>query len=134
MCRNGSPAGSGHVLLHQSPVGRSACEVSRAHGDGDARHRVDHVGTYKVTRPPARPLPELRTHAGFEWLYVLSGRLRLRVGERDLVLTRDEAAEFDTGTPHAISADGARPAQVISIFNDDGARIHTHLSAPVAEA
>lgn len=92
------------------------------------------VGTYKVTYPPGRPLPELRTHAGFEWLYVLSGRLRLRVGERDLVLTRGEAAEFDTGTPHAISADGARPAQVISIFNDDGARIHTHLSAPVAEA
>lgn len=87
-----------------------------------------------MTYPAGRPLPELRTHAGFEWLHVLSGRLRLRVGERDPVLTRGEAAEFDTGTPHAISANGPRPAQVISIFNDDGARIHTHLSVPDPDA
>lgn len=82
--------------------------------------------TYKITYPPVSVLPELRTHDGYEWLYVLSGKLRLRLGEQDLTLSRGEAAEFDTRTPHAMSAAGGRPAQVISIFNEAGARMHTH--------
>ncbi|MGO1849167.1 helix-turn-helix domain-containing protein [Microbacterium sp.] len=86
------------------------------------------VHTFKVTYPPIRQLPELRVHDGYEWLYVLSGRLRLRLGEQDLVLSRGEAAEFDTRVPHAMSAAGGRPAQVISIFNDAGVRMHTHVS------
>jgi transcriptional regulator with XRE-family HTH domain len=86
------------------------------------------VHTYKITYPPVTTLPELRVHDGFEWLYVLSGRLRLRLGDQDLTLTRGEAAEFDTRTPHAISAAGGRPAQVLSIFDDSGARMHTHVA------
>lgn len=85
------------------------------------------IHTYKITFPPSKELPDLRVHDGYEWLYVLTGRLRLRLGEQDLVLARGEAAEFDTRIPHAISAAGGRPAQVISIFNDAGARMHTHL-------
>lgn len=84
------------------------------------------VATYKITYPPVARLPELRVHDGYEWLYVLTGRLRLRLGTQDLILTRGEAAEFDTRTPHAMSAAGGRPAQVLSIFNETGARMHTH--------
>ncbi|SJM61031.1 helix-turn-helix domain-containing protein [Gulosibacter sp. 10] len=84
------------------------------------------IHTYKITYPPVRELPELRVHDGYEWLYVLTGRLRLRLGGQELVLTRGEAAEFDTHVPHAMSAAGGKPAQVISIFNDAGARMHTH--------
>ncbi|MBO0608097.1 helix-turn-helix domain-containing protein [Myceligenerans salitolerans] len=91
------------------------------------------IHTYKITYQPAATLPEQRVHDGYEWFYVLSGRLRLRLGAQDLVLTRGEAAEFDTRTPHAMSATGGKPAQVISIFNDDGARIHTRTDAPHEE-
>ncbi|TQJ31283.1 helix-turn-helix domain-containing protein [Microbacterium sp. SLBN-146] len=84
------------------------------------------VSTYKVTFPPVADLPDLRVHDGFEWLYVLSGKLRLRVGTQDLILGRGEAAEFDTRTPHALSASGSRAAEVISIFNAAGVRLHTH--------
>lgn len=84
------------------------------------------VSTYRITYPPTAELPALRVHDGFEWLYVLSGRLRLRLGEQDLVLGRGEAAEFDTRTPHAMSAAGGRRAEVLSIFNADGVRMHTH--------
>lgn len=90
------------------------------------------VHTYRITYPPAQALPELRVHDGYEWCYVISGRLRLRLGSQDLVLTRGEAAEFDTRTPHAVSAAGGRPAQVISIFNEDGARMHTHVADGVS--
>lgn len=87
------------------------------------------VETYKVTYPPAREAPEPRVHDGYEWLYVVAGRLRLLLGEREIILTRGEAAEFDTRIPHSMSAAGSRPAQVISIFNQAGARMHTHLGA-----
>ena len=68
------------------------------------------VGTYKITYPPVRDAPEPRVHDGYEWLYVLSGRLRLLLGDQDLILTRGEAAEFDTRVPHSMSAAGGRPA------------------------
>lgn len=84
------------------------------------------VHTYKVTFPPTTKPPRPRTHDGYEWLYVLSGRLRLLLGDQDLVISRGEAAEFDTRIPHSLSAHGSRPAEVLSIFNDAGMRIHTH--------
>lgn len=84
------------------------------------------VHLYRITFPPAPEPPEPRMHDGFEWLYVLSGRLRLLLGDQDLVLGRGEAAEFDTRVPHALSAAGNRPAVILSIFNDDGVGLHTH--------
>lgn len=41
---------------------------------------------FKVLEPVRRMEPEPRTHEGYEWLYVLSGRLRLVLGDHDVVL------------------------------------------------
>jgi len=83
------------------------------------------VQTYKVTYPAVDEAPAPRVHDGFEWFYVLSGRVRLVLGESELVLETGEAAEFDTRTPHSISATGPGPAEIVSIFNPDGERLHT---------
>lgn len=91
------------------------------------------IATYKITYPPVAEPPEPRIHDGFEWLYVLSGKLRLILGDQDLILSRGEAAEFDTCIPHSMSATGGRSAQVLSIFNNEGMRMHTH-TADDAEA
>lgn len=82
------------------------------------------VRAYKITYEAGVPEPALRTHEGHEWIYVLSGRLRLAVGEMQVVLVPGEAAEFDTRTPHRMLAEGARPAEVISLFNSSGERMH----------
>ena len=84
------------------------------------------VHLYRITFPPADGPPEPRMHDGFEWLYVLSGRLRLVLGDQDLVLGRGAAAEFDTRVPHSLSAAGSRPAEILSIFDDTGMGLHTH--------
>ncbi|MDB1088566.1 XRE family transcriptional regulator [Streptomyces sp. ACA25] len=77
---------------------------------------------------PASPSPdtrpEQRVHEGYEWLYVLSGRLRLVLGEHDLVLTAGEAAEFDTRTPHGFANAGAGPVEFLSLFGAQGERMH----------
>jgi len=75
---------------------------------------------------PAGPVqtPEPKTHEGYEWIFVLSGKVRLILGEHDLTLSPGEAAEFDTRTPHWFgSADGA-PVEFLSIFGRQGERMH----------
>ncbi|GAA2283455.1 XRE family transcriptional regulator [Streptomyces roseiscleroticus] len=52
----------------------------------------------------------VRVHPGEEWLYVLTGRLRLRLGDVTHVLDPGDSAHFDSLTPHRIAAaveDGA---------------------------
>ncbi|GAB2685989.1 XRE family transcriptional regulator [Nocardia thraciensis] len=76
---------------------------------------------------PARPEPlepTPQTHDGFEWLYVLNGRLRLVLGERDMTLPPGEAAEFDTSLPHWLgSADGGA-VELLILFGLQGMRAH----------
>jgi len=54
---------------------------------------------YKMVYPPGTPSErDQQTHEGYEWLYVLAGRLRLRLGEHDLILGEGEVAEtFPSG-------------------------------------
>jgi transcriptional regulator with XRE-family HTH domain len=68
--------------------------------------------------------PERRTHEGYEWLYVLSGRVRLLLGDRDLVLAPGEVVEFDTRTPHSVFNPGPHPAEVLALFGPQGERMH----------
>ncbi|MFJ3961672.1 helix-turn-helix domain-containing protein [Streptomyces sp. NPDC090036] len=85
------------------------------------------VHAFKQILPPLDgppPEPELQVHEGYEWLYVLSGRIRLLLGEHDLVLGPGEAAEFDTRTPHAFFNAGSQPAEFLSLFGPQGERIH----------
>ena len=63
-------------------------------------------------------------HEGYEWLYVLNGRLRLVLGEHDLVLHAGEAAEFDTRTPHWFDRAGPDAVELLSLFSAQGERIH----------
>ena len=71
-------------------------------------------------------LRELRRRRGegYEWMYVLSGRLRLRLGEHDFVMKAGEVAEFDTRTPHWFGSAGPEPAEVLTLFGPQGERIH----------
>lgn len=81
---------------------------------------------YKMVLPPGFPGvdPRLRTHEGYEWLYVLSGRLRLLLGPQDVLLRPGEVVEFDTRVPHAFTNPGPEPVEVLSIFGPQGERLH----------
>ena len=68
--------------------------------------------------------PDPRTHEGYEWVYVLNGRLRLVLGEHDLVLAPGEAAEFDTRVPHWFGPAGGEAVEFLSLFGREGQRAH----------
>ena len=81
---------------------------------------------YKLVIPSSgrQGEPDLRVHDGYEWLYVLSGRLRLVLGEHELVLHAGEAAEFDTRIPHWFDRAGPEAVELLSLFSAQGERIH----------
>ena len=81
------------------------------------------MAVWKVVIPP-EPERRLRTHAGYEWLYVLSGELQLILGEHDLTLRAGEVAEFDTRVPHWFGRAGAAPVELLSLFGPQGERMH----------
>ena len=79
---------------------------------------------WKILVPTSKKVPELRTHEGYEWLYVISGRMRLVLGDHDLVLGPGEVAEFDTQVPHWFGSTGHEPAELLSLFGRQGERMH----------
>ncbi|GAA1635462.1 helix-turn-helix domain-containing protein [Actinoplanes couchii] len=81
---------------------------------------------FKQILPPGSPGcdQEQKTHEGYEWIYVLAGRVRLLLGDHDLMLTPGEAAEFDTRIPHAILNPDPVPAELLNIFGPQGERVH----------
>ncbi|CAL9553090.1 hypothetical protein SUDANB9_04452 [Streptomyces sp. enrichment culture] len=95
------------------------------------RNPNDGLHAYKQILPaPATPRtewtprPEQGSHEGHEWIYVLSGRLLLALGEHDLILTAGETAEFDTRVPHGIANAGDRPVEWIALYGAQGERMH----------
>jgi mannose-6-phosphate isomerase-like protein (cupin superfamily) len=88
--------------------------------------RAGGIQAYKVVIPASsrRREPDPQTHEGYEWLYVLNGRLRLVLGAQDLVLSPGEAAEFDTRVPHWFGAADAEPVEFLSLFGRQGERAH----------
>jgi transcriptional regulator with XRE-family HTH domain len=99
-------------------------------GDGSVilplTRRPGGIQAYKFVLPTGRDddAPDLRTHEGFDWVYVLNGTLRLVLGEHDLLLKAGEVAEFDTRTPHWFGATAAGPVEYLSLIGRQGERAH----------
>jgi transcriptional regulator with XRE-family HTH domain len=110
---------TGDPRVHPKPFSRHGVTVL------PLTRRPGGLQAFKQIYPPHWPGtdPEQGSHEGYEWLYVLSGRLRLLLGEHDVTLKAGEAAEFDTHVPHAF-ATGAEPAEVLCLFGPQGERMH----------
>ncbi|MEV6300660.1 XRE family transcriptional regulator [Actinoplanes sp. NPDC051861] len=110
---------TGDPRIHLRPVRRGGFTVV------PLTRRPGGIQAYKVVYP-ARPAPgtALRAHDGYEWFYVLSGRVSLVLGEQRYEFGPGEAAEFDTRTPHRIAAAGGRAAELLTLFSAQGERAH----------
>ena len=113
----GAPA-TGDPRVHLRPVRRHGMTMIAL------TRRPGGVQAYKLLIPVRRAAPEPQAHEGYEWLYVLDGRLRLVLGDQDLVLHPGEAAEFDTRVPHWFGSRGDGPVEVLSLFGPQGERAH----------
>ena len=89
------------------------------------------IQAFKFVRPTGDDdtVPDLRSHEGHDWAYVLNGTLRLVLGDQDLLLQAGEAAEFDTRTPHWFGATSAGPVEYLSLVGRHGERAHVRTAA-----
>lgn len=111
---------TGDPRIHPRPFdrhGRTVIPLTRRPGG---------IQAFKQVFPPGWPggEPERKSHEGYEWLYVLNGRLRLLLGDHDTVLSAGEAAEFDTRVPHGFANPGPEAAEVLMLFGPQGERVH----------
>jgi transcriptional regulator with XRE-family HTH domain len=113
------PTGDPRINLRPIPTsdGRTILPLTRRPGG---------IQAYKFILPAGRDdaEPDLRTHDGYDWAFVLNGRLRLVLGEHDLILEPGEAAEFDTRTPHWFGATSSGPVEFLSLVGKQGERAH----------
>lgn len=110
---------TGDPRIHLRPVTRGRMTML------PLTRRAGGVQAYKIILAAgSSPEPDLRTHEGYEWLYILNGRLRVVIGEHDLLLTPGEAAEFDTRTPHWFGPADGKAVEFLSLFGKQGERAH----------
>ncbi|MEV0427999.1 XRE family transcriptional regulator [Micromonospora sp. NPDC050495] len=111
---------TGDPRVHLRPVNRHGMTLL------PLTRRAGGIQAYKIVLPAgARPAePDPQTHEGYEWVYVLNGRLRLVLGDHDLVLVPGEAAEFDTRLPHWFGSADAEAVEFLSLFGRQGERAH----------
>lgn len=119
---------TGDPRIHMRPIRRGNRTIV------PLTRRPGGIQAYKHVIPGVaeRQEPDARVHDGYEWLYVLNGRLRLVLGEQDLVLAPGEAAEFDTRIPHWFGAAGPEPVEFLGLFGRQGERAHIR-TRPVRE-
>lgn len=129
------PIAKAHGVALDDLVGTRPAEDPRVRGqvihrDGMTMWRLSRSPgqpvAYKVLFPASRSTPpaEGATHEGYEWLYVLAGRLRIVLGEQDFVLGQGEAAEIDTRRPHWLGSTGEGPVEALVLFGKQGERVH----------
>jgi transcriptional regulator with XRE-family HTH domain len=113
------PAGSDDVVIRpRRDLGRDAVTWMLTRGD-----EPHGLAVAKMRLMRTQPRREQRVHPGYEWFTVLSGTVRLQLGERVILVEAGQAAQFSTMSPHAITAHGG-PAEVIVIFDRDGRSAH----------
>ena len=120
------PTGNPRINLRPIAAGDGAVVIPLTRRPGG-------IQSYKFVLPAARDdtVPELRTHEGYDWAYVLNGTLRLVLGEHDLILNAGEVVEFDTRTPHWFGATTAGPVEFLSLIGKQGQRAHVRLAPKV---
>jgi len=69
----------------------------------------------RVTVPARREGGEMYQHDGEEWLYVLSGTLRLALAAEVYTLHPGDSAHFDAHVPHRLSALDGHDAELILV-------------------
>ncbi|EDY46365.1 helix-turn-helix domain-containing protein [Streptomyces sp. SPB074] len=114
-----TPAGPGAVVRAgtMEPTEAGGWTYWQSGGSGRAMQAL------RVRVPYGSQGDIVRVHPGEEWLHVLTGRLRLRLGDSAHLLGPGDSAHFDSLTPHRIAA--ADPDGAVLLF------VHTLLQSPL---
>lgn len=83
------------------------------------------IEALRISISPERLPPEPAVHHGEEWIYVLSGMLRLECGEETHLLGPGSSAHFDAQQPHRLGAEQVT-TEVLVITADSLKELYNH--------
>jgi transcriptional regulator with XRE-family HTH domain len=75
-----------------------------------------HMEPFLVTLQPATTEEERSTHDGQEFIFVLSGRMEVRLGEEIHVLEPGDAIYYDSTVPHLVKCHGQEPTRILAVL------------------
>lgn len=74
---------------------------------------------FLVTLVPTR-FKEMSSHDGQEFIFVLEGRIRAKVGEQEAVLNPGDSIYYDSSSPHLVKCCGRKPARILAVLHAGG--------------
>jgi quercetin dioxygenase-like cupin family protein len=76
-----------------------------------------HLMAFRVTIDPEKEHPKVGyRHEGEEFVYVLSGKIKITVGKKTTSLSPGETLHFDSGTRHVLKNPGREPAVLVVVI------------------
>ena len=102
-------------LRHGRVKGRTVIPLTR---------QPNGMQAWKIVIPISNATPDIRAHDGEEWICVPSGKMRIILAGKEMVLGPGEVASFDTKVPHWFGSTGHEPAEILSIFGRPGERMN----------
>ncbi len=82
-----------------------------------APHKKDrHMEPFLVTLDPAETEEERSTHDGQEFIFVLQGRMEVRLGDEIHVLAPGDAIYYDSTVPHLVKCHGDKSTKILAVL------------------
>jgi len=76
-----------------------------------------HMEPFLVTLKPAEVLPtEPNQHAGEEIIFVLEGKVEVRLADHTDILNPGDSIYYDSDLPHVVSCHGDEPATIFAVI------------------
>jgi transcriptional regulator with XRE-family HTH domain len=75
-----------------------------------------HMEPFLVTLQPATTEEERSTHDGQEFIFVLSGRMEVRLGEEMHLLEPGDAIYYDSTVPHLVKCHGQETTRILAVL------------------
>ena len=82
-----------------------------------APHKRDrHMEPFLVNLEPAETEEERSTHDGQEFIFVLSGKMEVRLGEEVHLLDPGDAIYYDSTVPHLVKCHGTETTKILAVL------------------
>ncbi|MCJ7596668.1 MAG: XRE family transcriptional regulator [Desulfobacterales bacterium] len=82
-----------------------------------APHKKDrHMEPFLVTLEPADTEEERSTHDGQEFIFVLKGKMEVRLGEEIHILDPGDAIYYDSVVPHLVKCHGTEVTKILAVL------------------
>jgi quercetin dioxygenase-like cupin family protein/ribosome-binding protein aMBF1 (putative translation factor) len=82
-----------------------------------APHKTDrHMEPFLVTLKPSETEEERSTHDGQEFIFVLQGKMEVRLGEEIHILESGDSIYYDSTVPHLVKCHGKETTKILAVL------------------